>query len=215
VEVRVTLVPVPRLRVRVFGPGGGAAPQARLAQIAKRSSSRGEDTERDPWEPPVPQVTTRTLADGTEVVTLQTSTRADAEGRAVMDRLHEGEVTLVTQAEDLLADVSRLPGRADDVDVEIHLRAPSRPDARVAITSDGGSWYLPELTVVDVTDPRDPIPQVLVVKEGAVLAEHFVRDRRYEILDLGPPRYLRWDGRATIELKDLETEHEHVFVDRR
>lgn len=211
-DVRIALSPVPQLRVRVLGPEGDGLFRASVAQFVKRVFPSPEDAAREVWGNRTAGLGTnvRNREDGTAIATLRMPQLTEADGRVVLDLPLESEITLVTQADDLLADVRRFPAGSDDVELEIRLRAPSRPEARVAITLGGVPVRGPRLVLLDVTDPDVQIPHVLIVRNGSVLAERFVLGRPYAFSDGGQLRYLRWDGRAGVELIDLPQDPKRI-----
>lgn len=206
-DVSLVLRPIPQMTSQVLGPGERPQPSAQVTLYVRIGRAAGDDAGPREWNDVgllvIPQ------SDGPTLMNLVRKARIDADGRFALDvDIGEHHALLVTSAPGLLTDVRRLRPDRDDLEAPIRLRAPSRPEDRVAITLGGQPLRVPRFEVIDVTDPQMHISYTLELADGTVVAESFIRDHEY-IFGTGfgsVSRRLRWDGRATIALDELPVE---------
>jgi hypothetical protein len=132
-----------------------------------------------------------------------------------IDLAADREFALVTRAPGMLTDFRTLR-TGEDAELEIVLLAAAGSGPRVPVLRGGKPFAGRSLMRSDVTDPDLQLGCSLEVDaEGTVPAREFREGRSYVFIFPGAEhstRYVRWDGRETLDLDTLETDTGRFFA---
>jgi hypothetical protein len=217
VEVRLELRPVHVLRARVVDTSGRPVGGARLSASVKvpvgAGASLSEAAARERLPSYGMSMVVRAGGSGSLVFTRSVASAPD--GRLEIDLDADREFTLVTRAPGMLTDFRTLR-TGEDAEIEMVLLTAAGSGPRVPVLRGGKPFTGRTLARTDVTDPDLQLGCSLEVDaEGTVPAREFREGRSYLFLVPGDEhltRYVRWDGRETLDLDALETDTGRFFA---